>query len=80
MKVNSAEQVPSQAVQMEGANGCSVRWLLESMRGSLVSSVLAVPAPPGLRGDEHAVVVTQASAPAVAIPRPSRARACRRTT
>ena len=34
MKVNAAEQVPSQAVQMEGAEGCSVRWLLGERDGA----------------------------------------------
>lgn len=34
MKVNAAEQVPSQTVQMEGANGCSVRWLLGERDGA----------------------------------------------
>ena len=34
MKVNSLEQVPSQAVQMEGAEGCKVRWLIGERDGA----------------------------------------------
>lgn len=34
MKVNHYEQVPQQPVQMEGAHGCSVRWLLGERDGT----------------------------------------------
>lgn len=34
MKVNPLEQVPQQPVQMEGAHGCQVRWLLGEREGA----------------------------------------------
>ncbi len=34
MKVNSCEQVESKPVQMEGAHGCSVRWLVDENDGA----------------------------------------------
>lgn len=34
MKVNHANDVASQAVQMEGAQGCSVRWLVSESDGA----------------------------------------------
>lgn len=34
MKVNHYEQVPSQPVEMEGSQGCTVRWLLGERDGT----------------------------------------------
>lgn len=34
MKVNHYEQVPAQPVEMEGASGCQVRWLLGEKDGT----------------------------------------------
>ncbi|HUE69738.1 MAG TPA: cupin domain-containing protein [Pirellulaceae bacterium] len=34
MKVNHYEQVPQQLVEMEGSQGCSVRWLLGERDGT----------------------------------------------
>jgi quercetin dioxygenase-like cupin family protein len=34
MKVMKSENVPSQTVQMEGAEGCTVRWLLSEEDGA----------------------------------------------
>ena len=34
MKVNSAENVQQQPVEMEGASGCSVRWLVGEKEGA----------------------------------------------
>jgi quercetin dioxygenase-like cupin family protein len=34
MKVNHFEQTPQQPVQMEGATGCQVRWLLGPQQGT----------------------------------------------
>ena len=34
MKVNRSEQIESQEVSMEGATGCSVRWLINQTDGA----------------------------------------------
>ena len=34
MKINSCESVPSAPVQMEGASGCHVRWLVDEKQGA----------------------------------------------
>ena len=34
MKVNNLKQVPAKAVDMEGAHGCTVRWLLSQSDGT----------------------------------------------
>ena len=34
MKVNHYEQVPQQAVEMEGSQGCQVRWLVGEVDGA----------------------------------------------
>jgi len=34
MKVNHCERVPAEEVEMDGASGCTVRWLLSSADGT----------------------------------------------
>jgi len=34
MKIDSAQRVASSAVTMEGASGCSVRWLVDGQQGA----------------------------------------------
>lgn len=47
MKVISADSVPAQAVQMEGSQGCTIRWLVARRDGAPTFAMRQIEIAPG---------------------------------
>jgi quercetin dioxygenase-like cupin family protein len=53
MKIQNSQQAPSQPVEMEGACGCSVRWLIDERDGAPNFSMRCFEVAPGGHTPKH---------------------------
>ena len=53
MKVNHHEEIPSAAVDMEGASGCTVRWLIDEKDGAPTFAMRQFEIAPGGHTPRH---------------------------
>jgi quercetin dioxygenase-like cupin family protein len=53
MKINNYERVPAQPVQMEGAAGCHVRWLVDERDGAPTFAMREFEVAPGGHTPRH---------------------------
>ena len=68
MKVNHYEQIASEPVQMEGASGCRVRWLIGEADGAANFAMRQFEVAPGGHTPRHSPAIRRDSTSQLVLP------------